>query len=108
MVEQAQPPVEIDSLLRRLEALGLAAVRQGAIGDGQVGIKSRLEPKIADLLGRLQTLEARFDTSPGIKRTVEHAEVRIGSTGRLQVVGVGQRHAALDLLNRGLELARTR
>src|SRR5262245_3290173 len=108
MIEQSQPSVEIDRLLRRLDTFGLAAVSERAIGDRQVGIESRLEAKIADLLGRLQALEARLDTSLRIERAVKDTEVRIGSRRCLQVVGLGQRDAALDLLNCSLELPRAR
>ena len=89
------------AVLRRLDAFRLAPVGQRAVGHRQVRVEPRLEPEIAHLLRGLQPAEAGLDAAARVERAVEHAEVRVAATGRLQqIVRLGQPDAVLDLVHR--------
>ena len=109
VIEQAQPPVEVDGGLRRLDALGLAPIGQRAVGHREIRVEPRLEREVADLLRGLEPAQAGLDAPPRIERAVEHAEVRVAATGRVQQIArLGQRDAALDLGDRLGQASRSR
>ena len=109
MIEQPQPAVEVDGHLRRLDAFRLAPIGQRAIGHGKVGIEPRLETEIAHLLRGLEPAEAGLDAPARVERAVEHAEVCVAATGRLQqIVRLGEPDALLDLVDRLGEAAGAR
>src|SRR5712691_2920558 len=56
VIELAELPVELDRGLRGLHALRLAAVRERAVGNGQVRVQARLHAEVADALGGLEAL----------------------------------------------------
>ena len=98
VIEEPQSSVEVDGLLRRLNALRLASVGQRAIGNGKVGIEARLEAEVAHLLRCLQPAVAGLDAAARVERAVEHAEVCVAATGRLQqIMRLGEPDALLDL-----------
>src|SRR5262245_40728838 len=53
VIDQSQATIKVDSFACGLEAFRLAPIRQGAIGDGEIGIEPRFKSQIADLLGDL-------------------------------------------------------
>ena len=109
MIEKPQPAVEVDGQLRRLDSLRLAAVRQRAVGDGEVRVEPRLEAEIAHFLRGLEPPEAGLDAAARVERAVEYAEVGVTAAGRLQqVVRLGEPDALLDLVDRLVEAARAR
>src|SRR4030095_1764582 len=56
VVELTEAPIEIDGGVRRADALLVAAVGERAVGHREVRVEARLEPEVADLLGRLEAV----------------------------------------------------
>ena len=109
VVEQAEPAIEVDRRLRRLDAFGLAAVGQRAVRHREVGVQVRLEGEIADLARDLEPAQAGLDAALRVERAVEHAEVGVAAAGRLQQIArLGQADALLDLADRFGEPTRSR
>src|SRR5262245_38305491 len=81
VIDQSQTTVKVDGPACRLKTFRFAAIRQGAISDGQIGIEPRFKSQIADFFGNIQSSEAGVDAARRVERTVENAEIRVAATG---------------------------
>src|SRR3972149_1114298 len=94
----AGPAVELDGRLGGAHALFLAAVGEGAVGHGEVGVQARLEAEVADLPREGEPPLAGLDGAARVEGAVENGEVRVAAAGWLEeLLGQGGGDAALDL-----------
>lgn len=71
MVQLAQLAVELDRRLGRRDAVAVAPVRERAVRHGEIRVEARLEGRVPDPLGQLETPTARLD-----ERTVKASGAR--------------------------------
>ena len=69
VVELAEPAVQLDGRLGRAHALLLAAVGEGAVGHGEVGVQARLKAQVADLPRDREPPLARLDGAARVEGT---------------------------------------
>src|SRR5579864_1110766 len=75
VIELAQSAVEVDGGLRRTQPRLITAIGERAIGEGEVGIETRLESRVADLLGQFEAARAGVDGAGRVQGAVEDPEV---------------------------------
>ncbi len=86
MVALVEFPVDRDRALGCRHSIRRTAVGEGAIGDRKVGEQTRLETKVADAPGHVETTAAYLDCTFRIGDRVKHRQIGVAATGGIQQV----------------------
>src|ERR1700755_1055791 len=88
MVTLIQRTIDFDGLFRGRNTFERTTIREGAIGDGEIGEQPGLISEMADTYRQIEAAPADVDRVGGIDDGVEDAEIGIGATGRALQIGL--------------------